>query len=475
MAVPQGNIFALATELLDSAPITYEETQLIDHETQLLESKLYDLEISQEAPQSTTSTTGATCITCGVGIGTPEFANLDDQRRHFKSDWHNYNVKRKLAGLLNIPEDEFINLVETDQIDVQGVGSISGNESLSDTSVIEEETSTTSGRSSNNPTGPHFVLPSTGLGEGNRGIWRCLVAPDRERGTDPPPLGECTAALKRLIANGARWAIILSRGGHFSAAIFDVVPSKDSSCRRTGKGDGISPVTITDVLHKSFHKYVVRAKAGGKQSTQDGTGKYAKSAGSRLRRHNEMALENDIASTLTAWKETLASCNLIFFAAPGSNSRLLFVGDAPLLDKADQRIRKVPFVTRRPTFSEAQRVVRILLTVYCIPQKKETDAVSLETTPVDRQAEVIMDVQNATRGTEGDRLAEREAARKKEEEARAKNAEKRARQKERQREQRKAAAAAAVDTEKTAGATASPSKSDELLKAALQATVAAQK
>lgn len=33
-----------------------------------------------------------------------------------------------------------------------------------------------------------------------------------------------------------------------------------------------------------------RAKAGGKQSTKDGTGKYARSAGSRLRRYNELAL-----------------------------------------------------------------------------------------------------------------------------------------------------------------------------------------
>lgn len=39
-------------------------------------------------------------------------------------------------------------------------------------------------------------------------------------------------------------------------------------------------------------RYVVRAKAGGRQSTKDGgAGKTIKSAGSSIRRHNEAALE----------------------------------------------------------------------------------------------------------------------------------------------------------------------------------------
>lgn len=40
-----------------------------------------------------------------------------------------------------------------------------------------------------------------------------------------------------------------------------------------------------------FLRYVVRAKAGGRQSTRDSTGQAPKSAGSSLRRHNEAALE----------------------------------------------------------------------------------------------------------------------------------------------------------------------------------------
>lgn len=41
----------------------------------------------------------------------------------------------------------------------------------------------------------------------------------------------------------------------------------------------------------STYRYVVRAKAGKKQSAKDGTGKAANSAGSSLRRHNEAALK----------------------------------------------------------------------------------------------------------------------------------------------------------------------------------------
>ncbi len=38
-----------------------------------------------------------------------------------------------------------------------------------------------------------------------------------------------------------------------------------------------------------------RAGQGGKQSAKDASGKYARSAGSRLRRYNEAALQRDVA------------------------------------------------------------------------------------------------------------------------------------------------------------------------------------
>ena len=47
----------------------------------------------------------------------------------------------------------------------------------------------------------------------------------------------------------------------------------------------------TILKHKTFHRYVVRAKRGTTQSTQDNKGQAAKSAGATLRRYNESALK----------------------------------------------------------------------------------------------------------------------------------------------------------------------------------------
>ena len=69
------------------------------------------------------------------------------------------------------------------------------------------------------------------------------------------------------------------------------------------------------------------------------------------------------------WKSLLAECSLILMAAPGSNGQTLFSSDAGVLDKKDSRVRKVPFVTRRPTLSETRRVMRVLLTLYSWPEQ----------------------------------------------------------------------------------------------------------
>jgi hypothetical protein len=44
------------------------------------------------------------------------------------------------------------------------------------------------------------------------------------------------------------------------------------------------------VVHKTFHRYVVRAKRGTVQSVRDNKGSAPKSGGASLRRYNEAAL-----------------------------------------------------------------------------------------------------------------------------------------------------------------------------------------
>ena len=43
-----------------------------------------------------------TCITCGVA-----FQNADLQRNHYKSDWHRYNLKRKVAEFEPVTLENF--------------------------------------------------------------------------------------------------------------------------------------------------------------------------------------------------------------------------------------------------------------------------------------------------------------------------------------------------------------------------------
>jgi hypothetical protein len=46
------------------------------------------------------------------------------------------------------------------------------------------------------------------------------------------------------------------------------------------------------VVHKTFHRYVVRAKRGTVQSQHDSSGKFAKSAGACIRRGQEAAFKD---------------------------------------------------------------------------------------------------------------------------------------------------------------------------------------
>lgn len=71
-----------------------------------------------------------------------------------------------------------------------------------------------------------------------------------------------------------------------------------------------------------------------------------------------------IHDILTSWAAEVAACQMIFYRAVGPfNRSVLFGGKNPPLNKGDARLRKVPFPTRRATFSEVQRVHSLLATV----------------------------------------------------------------------------------------------------------------
>ena len=55
---------------------------------------------------------GATCLTCGIGVSSSGFETPEDQRIHFKTDWHRLNVRRRVARQDPLTEDQFEQLLE---------------------------------------------------------------------------------------------------------------------------------------------------------------------------------------------------------------------------------------------------------------------------------------------------------------------------------------------------------------------------
>ncbi|KAI7839248.1 hypothetical protein COHA_006946 [Chlorella ohadii] len=437
MSVALSTLFELPLDQFGTAAGSTQEHELTAAALQQLDLGAGDAG-ADATPAAPPAPSGPTCIACGIGVGgAPGFASAEEQRRHFSLDWHRYNVKRRAAGQRPVSEAAFEALVEDEQAEV---GSISGSES--EDSEDEDERGSRSAAA-----GPQFAFSGA---DGRRfACWRPLVAPDRDRAAGPPPTAEqCLAALRTLRERGGRWAVIMLRGGHFAGAVFNVDPARVANPRQADKFEALA--------HKSSHRYVVRAGQGGKQSAKDASGKYARSAGSRLRRYNEAALQRDVAEALAGWQELLAGCDLVFVHAPSSNWQQLFGGEQPLLDRADPRIRRVPFTTRRPTFSETKRVMRILVTLYQLPEAPEVPASTAAQQGAAGGAAVGADATAAQQQQQQQQPAAAEqdaeaaeaaaaaaaAAEAAEEEARRKKAEKRARQKAKQKEQRQAEAAA---------------------------------
>jgi len=127
--------------------------------------------------------------------------------------------------------------------------------------------------------------------------------------------------------------------------------------------------------HKTCHRYVIRAKAGGRQSTKDNSGKNIKSAGAALRRYNEAALDADVSRVMASWSQYLQTADRIFVQTGSADAKSIFSADAiphqasnsghfQGLSSSDPRVRRIPFATQRPTFSESRRVVGLLVSVF---------------------------------------------------------------------------------------------------------------
>ena len=171
------------------------------------------------------------CQTCKL-----EFSNAQEQRLHFKSEFHRFNINRKLNGLEEVSFQDYQELTIESLSDASTVSDLSSEEN-----AVQEMKYT-----------PYTIILSM------EKYYKCFKI-----------LNLNEISLQKL--KNFSWIILMVSSGHFAGGVFE----KNGKIKAS----------------KTFHRYTTRRKQGGAQSAQDASGKMAKSAGSTLRRYNEIALK----------------------------------------------------------------------------------------------------------------------------------------------------------------------------------------
>lgn len=279
------------------------------------------------------------CVTCGCS-----FAKVEEQREHFKTDWHRLNQRLKSRGkaALSVEAAEAVlNSGDTESL------SGSASEDSSDVEEGEELKSQPAQRSF----ADQINLRIKGFPEIRAQAYGALVLD-----------GSRCCIDYEILEEEKYWIILMYSAGHFAGVVYkqDVV-----------------------VATKTFHRYVVRKGQGGSQSAKDNTGKRAKSAGATLRRYNEQLLWQEIADLLKSWKDPFIEQAVRVFVAVSRAHRNVLFRDRNVLASNDSRIRRVPFITKRPTVKEAKRSMDRLRSVRlfkleAVPSPVETSSKEFE-------------------------------------------------------------------------------------------------
>ncbi|XP_032134014.1 ankyrin repeat and zinc finger domain-containing protein 1 isoform X2 [Sapajus apella] len=281
------------------------------------------------------------CSTCDQ-----TFQNHQEQREHYKLDWHRFNLKQRLKDKPLLSALDFEKRSSTGDL-----SSISGSEdsdsaSEEDLQMLDQERARFEKPNRAQGFYPHRVLFQNAQGQFLY-AYRCVLGPRQ----DPPE--EAELLLQNLQSRGPRDCVVLmAAAGHFAGAIFQ----------------GREVVT-----HKTFHRYTVRAKRGTAQGLRDAQGGASRSAGANLRRYNEATLCKDVRDLLAGpgWAKALEEADTILLHAPRSGRSLFFGGKGAPLQRGDPRLWDIPLVTRRPTFQELQRVLHKLTTLYVYGSQSE--------------------------------------------------------------------------------------------------------
>jgi len=366
------------------------------------------------------------------------FSSAREWHREKKSDLYRYNRKRQLEGKRELSELEFkekfdLRAGEKSTKESDGEESISGSgeDDLSSSSnSSDDDDVSTSGEGENegdfmhdairakekrmmkrkekkeyevaatsktlSESGAKIVFQEEGEEKKCFAMYRAILLPDDVDFKGNAASAEANQTVAEAMQNLRQdrekpWVVILARGGHFAAAAFDA--------RKVFHGQSANATiasTESVLKSKTFHRYVVRAKAGGRQSVKDQGGKTIKSAGSSMRRQNEMSLVRDVTNAMENMKEEyLNEAARIFISVSKTDARTLF--DNNILSKKDPRVRKTPFMTARPTLNETKRTIAKLLAVTTtgieIVEKKKKEVKRTRKTTTESKSKVDLEMQ----------------------------------------------------------------------------------
>lgn len=177
----------------------------------------------------------ATCTFCHVHCD-----SFVQQRSHFRTDWHKYNVQRKARGLSPLTEEQF-----EDMSDLGSHSSLSGSEDEHENDDDEQDTSEPA--ESQVKQVSERLQPAQVTGESAEQVEFKHPSQDAFIIVYKAALPD-TNSLASLASFGS-WCVIMSGGGHFCAALWDARGSV--------------------LAHKTFHRYTSRRKQGGSQAAAD--------------------------------------------------------------------------------------------------------------------------------------------------------------------------------------------------------------
>jgi len=345
-------------------------------------------ETSAEDPVETSANTNAeNKLSTACQLCKTFFPSVQEQRLHVKSDWHNYNLKQKVRGGQLTTENEFEKLVDELDESISGSG-LEESESEADGEGAKESTLSAllkkQAKLNHHNGDEEGFMPmkrKRGLGKSplvwlstpqlpsdtSLRIYRALFTNAEQECPDmvdiirrkqlrpvpakPPPVdGSNGVPLPSTMTSPSIFMCMIG-GGHFAGMIVSLAPKMGKQATGTEQRQAIV------IAHKTFHRYTTRRKQGGAQSANDSAKGAAHSAGSSLRRYNELALEQEIRALLAEWKEWIGNAQLIFVRATGSSNRHILFGpyDGQILRQNDPRNRTFPFSTRRATQAELMR------------------------------------------------------------------------------------------------------------------------